>query len=635
MIYKPRPYQQAAIDAVIGHVKRKTGPCLIAAATGSGKSVIVSELARFFASVAPKKRVLCIQPSKELCDQNLEKYLSYGYPASLFCASAGSKCLRHQVIFASPLSAIKQIDKIARLGISAIILDEAHGISQTIKDIVSGIRDYSERGITPNKNVRVVGLTATPYRMGTGYIYAMDATGDEVIHHDEDKAINPYFERLVYNITASELLELGFLTRPEVGETSISYDTSHLEVDKFGNFSSKSVSAAFEGNTKTERIINKVLHTTAETNRKGVMIFAATISHAEEITKYLPDGQWALITGKTKKKEREQLIGDFKAKRVLFLVNVAVLCTGFDSSHVDYLAILRATESASLFQQIVGRSLRLDPNKEYALIHDFAENIERHGLQSDIFTPEIKTRKAAGEGEEIEVTCPSCNARMMKKRRNDPMYTGLEHDEFGNFLIAGTREVLTMRVLDPSVKDEFGVMGFKEIPVPAHYSRRCSNPEAYVIEGRSVPCGHRFSFKTCPHCFEDNDIAARHCTKCKERLVDPNQKLTETASTATVMAEGETRQLTCLGAEYSMHISANGNQTLKVIYKTEIGAVTGWHSQKQHWIFNRLARANGAEPALIRSINDCEGWDAIPAAVKVKKSIRDGFTRFEVKEVIF
>ncbi len=650
-MFKPRPYQQDAVNAVIKHVKKNLSTCLVSAATGSGKTIIIAELARFFSDAAPKKRVLCIAPSKELIEQGAEKYRAYGYPASIFCASAGFKCLRSQVIFASPQTAIKQIDRIARLGVSAIIIDECHGVSNTIIELINKIKNYEENKIKPNEKVRIIGLTATPYRLGSGYVYAIDDTVDPVIHHDESKAINPYFSHMVYEISAGSLLSDGYLTKPVIGATIESYDTSKLETDKFGQFSSKSVSIAFEGNTKTERIVNQIIATANEFDRRGVMIFAATISHAEEITKFLPGGEFALVTGKTNKKERENIISEFKKKNIRYLVNVAVLCTGFDSSHVDYIAILRATESASLLQQIIGRSLRLDPDKEYALIHDYAENIKRHGLESDIFTPDIKTRKAAGDGVEIEVQCPSCGCISMKKRRNDPTYDGLAHNRYGEFLISGTEkairfddennpiewegEPLTMQILDPSNKDEFGQIGFKEITVPAHYSRRCANPEAFVIKGVAQPCVHRYAFKVCPHCFEENDIAARHCVKCKERLVDPNEKLTEKAGFAVIMAEGETKLVNCAGAEYALHVSAGGNKTIKATFKTELGSVTDWCTPKKHWIFNRIVRANGRIPEFFNDLKDCEQFKIAPKTVRIKKHTKDGFTRFEVKEVNF
>lgn len=93
------------------------------------------------------------------------------------------------------------------------------------------------------------------------------------------------------------------------------------------------------------------------------MIFAATVEHAREVTGLLPVGRAALITGETPGPERDRIIEAFKAQAYRYLVNVAVLTTGFDAPHVDLIAILRPTESVSLYQQIVGRGLRPAPGK--------------------------------------------------------------------------------------------------------------------------------------------------------------------------------------------------------------------------------------------------------------------------------
>ena len=134
-----RPYQQEAVDAVVEHIRRRLSPCLLELATGAGKSLIVAELAAYMAKATPNKRVLCIAPSRELVEQNAEKFQAYGYQTSIYCASAGSKCLRHQVIFASPQTALKSIDKIAHMGVSAIICDEAHGITKSMLELIDAL----------------------------------------------------------------------------------------------------------------------------------------------------------------------------------------------------------------------------------------------------------------------------------------------------------------------------------------------------------------------------------------------------------------------------------------------------------------------------------------------------------------
>lgn len=615
----------------------------------SGKSLIVSAIAKYLKSVAPGKRVLCIAPSRELVLQNHSKYVTwYKEPASIYCSSAGSKELRHQVIFASPLTAMKNIRIIAHLGVSGIIIDEAHGVTPTMLELIKQVQEYEVNGTKPNENVRVIGMTATPYRTGTGYIYAKDCTGENEILHDDSKARDPYYSRLLYRVSAGELVEQGYLTKPVIGETDEHYDTSKLETDRNGSFTAASVAKAFNGNTKTERIVNKVM-AFAE-SRNGVMFFAATISHAEEIASYLPAHDVRVITGKLKKSEREKFINDFKTKRVKYLVNVDVLTTGFDAPHVDLIAILRATESPGLLQQIIGRSLRLCEGKDDALVLDYAENIERHGLEKDIFTPEIKTNRKPGEGVEIQVECPACHAISMKKRRNDPIYDGVAHDRFGNFLVPGTEremrydeeghacewdgEVMTMKVKDPSRKDEFGDIEELDLPMPAHYSRRCSNPEAFVIKGQPVRCEHRFSLKICPKCFAENDIAARHCTDCKERLVDPNSKLTDAAGFASVMMDGEIRRVKCYSATYTPWIArSSGNHSLKAEYRTEIGEVTAWHTTRQKWIFKKLAQINGADSELITSYDQCAEWNHAPREITIRKTEQNGYVKFEIKHI--
>jgi DNA repair protein RadD len=649
MGYTLRPYQSEAVEAVIAHVKKRLSPCLLELATGAGKSLIVADLAKFFAKSAPQKRVLCIAPSRELVEQNAAKYELTGNHASIYCASAGKKCLRSQVIFASPQSALGTIDKIAHMGVSAIIIDEAHGITNTMRKLIDSVLEYEINGKSVNDKCRIVGMTATPYRMGTGYIYAIDATGEIELHNDETKAIDPFFSKLLYRITAGELVADGYLSQVKIGDSEDSYDTSALKTNNMGKFTSQSIEKVFSGNTKTERIVQSIIDQSSD--KMGVMIFASTISHAEEILGYLPEGS-KIVTGKLKKKDRANIVDSFKARTFKFIVNCDILTTGFDAPHVDVVAVLRATESPGLFQQIIGRGLRLHDDKEFCLILDYAENIKRHSLQSDIFTPEIKAKKKSESGEEITVVCPACNAISSKKRRNDPMYAGLQNDRFGNFLVAGTEHqvgtnsegqpeyegiVLTTQVLDPSTKDDFGECGFKEISVPAHYSRRCSNPEAYILSGKPIPCDHRYSYKTCPDCFADNDIAARHCTQCKKRLVDPNEKLTEKAGQAGVIATGEIKIISCASAKYTTHTAASGNKSIRVEYATEIGTITAWHTKKQHWVFNRLSAANGVPlDDIDENYSQCDFWSVSPDNIKIKKTMgQNGYAKFEVREVIF
>lgn len=345
-MFKLRPYQQNAVDSTTSWIKNSCEPCLIEAATGAGKSIIIAKTAEWLASRTDKK-ILCIAPSRELVLQNHEKYVALGLDASIYSASIG-KSMRHQVVFGTPMTVKNDVEKLTR-EFSAVFIDEAHGITPTIKFIIDVLK-------RKNPQLRVIGYSGTPFRMGTGYIYQYDLDNNPL---PEEVAIEPYFNKLVCQITARELIDQGYLTKPtsEIAHAE-SYATKDLQLNKMGQFDQKQVADVFERDERlTATIVRDIVQLSQD--RQGVIIFAATINHAHEVLESLPAGECQLVTGETSKKERETILKRFKAREIKYLVNVAVLTTGFDAPHIDVVAILRATESASLLQQIIGRSLRL------------------------------------------------------------------------------------------------------------------------------------------------------------------------------------------------------------------------------------------------------------------------------------
>src|SRR5690606_10534466 len=263
----PRYYQTEAHDAVIDHWKKSTLPVVIEAATGAGKSVIVALLAKTLNKLSNGKRVLCLAPSAELTQQNHEKYLALGEKASIYSASI-SKSLRHQVVFATPLTFAKVA---RRLGgeFAGVIVDECHGITPSIKKIIEDMR-------AGNPNLRVCGLSATPYRLQEGFIFGVDPDGKAL---PENIARDPYFHQCVYSIGPRLLLDLGFLTPLKAGTINASqYDTSGLKIQGNGQYSQATIKAAFEGwGRKTSGIVADVVAQTQDAT--GVMIFAATVNH--------------------------------------------------------------------------------------------------------------------------------------------------------------------------------------------------------------------------------------------------------------------------------------------------------------------------------------------------------------------
>jgi DNA repair protein RadD len=489
-----RPYQQQSHDSIIAWVSRNRSPCCIEAATGAGKSHIIESVASTIHRVSGGKHVLCLAPSAELVTQNSEKYRATGAKCSIFSASAGQKSLRHPVVFGTPGTVKNSISRFGK-EFAAVVIDECHGITPTVKSIIEAMREA-------NPNLRVIGLSATPYRMKTGYIFGLWPDGKPV---SESQTREPYFAACVDRIRAYELIEEGYLTQPVIGQINAqSYETLNMQVNSRGQFDAKDIDQAYHGQgRKTAAIIADVVSQSQD--RQGVMIFAATVRHAHECMASLPPGLSAIVTGTTPKAERDAILKKFKARKIKYLVNISVLTTGFDAPHVDVIAMLRATESVGLMQQIIGRGLRVDNGKADCLVLDYAENIERHCPDQDIFGPEIKVSAGNGDGStEITCVCPHCSTEnSFSARPNNEEY---EIDANGYFIDLDGNAIET----------EWGWM-------PAHYGRRCGAME--TVAGDLVQCTYRWTSKECPHCSEPNDIAARYCLSCKGEIVDPNEKL--------------------------------------------------------------------------------------------------------------
>ena len=539
-----RPYQQEAHDAAWGHVKTSIEPCLIEAATGAGKSHIIAALAENI-NAHTGKRVLCLAPSAELVVQNREKYLASGHKASMFSASAGAKELRHPVVFGSPLTVRNRISSF-RDGYAAVIVDEAHGITPTLRDIIREMR-------AGNEMLRVIGMTATPYRMKTGYIFKIWPDGKNC---DPATISSPFFAKLVSRITAPELIEMGFLTPPVIGSAGAEgYDTAGMQVNSRGQFDKSDVDRAYHGKGRlTSDIVADVISQCR--GRAGVLFFAATVQHAQEIMESLPPEISEIVTGKTPKGERDSILRRFKDQQIKYLVNVSVLTTGFDAPHVDCIAILRETESAGLWTQIMGRGLRLCEGKSDCLILDYTSNIDDHFPHGDVHNPVILADKPKEAGGKIAAVCPDCGFR----------------NEFGINLKHATENVdkagYCLDLEGMRVQTEYG-------PLPAHFGRRCIAEHMTGKNGTLERCSYRWTSKDCPKCEEPNDISARYCCKCKDEIVNPNEKLrSDFKRLKRTPTEAQTDEVVSITVKDG--ISAAGNPTKRADFVTPYRSFSIW-----------------------------------------------------------
>jgi len=518
-----RPYQQEAVNACISYFRKSSNAAVIVLPTGAGKSLVIAELA----AIANRK-VLVLAHVKELVGQNQQKFALYGLSSSVFSAGLKQKDSTAKVVFASIQSVVRNLHHFKEQ-YSLVIVDECHRISEESDSQYAKVINQLKAN---NSRLKVLGLTATPYRLGIGWIY-------QYHYHGYARGDNSApFTDCIYELPLSYMIKHHFLTPPKRYDAAIAqYDFSQIPGYHTDHCSAPAINQLLAANQRvTQSIIEQVISLSQD--RQGIMIFAATVKHAEEVFSYLPALQSAIITGSTDNNQRDQLIDDFKHKRIKYLVNVSVLTTGFDAPHVDVIALLRPTQSVSLFQQIVGRGLRLAPDKKNCLILDYT------GSQFNIFHPEVGAAKPDPDSEPVQVFCPQC--------------------EFANIFWGKT-----------------DING----DIIEHFGRRCQgiikDRDLQIESGTDLRCQFRFRFKSCPNCFNENDIAARICRHCDNALVDPDDQLKK------ALQLKDAKVIRCAGLTFSEH-----KGKLKITYHDEQGeTLSEYFDLKrtgQRQVFDRL-----------------------------------------------
>jgi len=499
LMYKLRPYQQEAVDSTLNYFRKKRSPAVIVLPTGAGKSLVIAELAKI-----AKGRVLVLAHVKELVGQNHLKYESYGLQAGIYSAGLNQKDSEQKVIFGSIQSVAKANDAFFS-DFTLLVIDECHRVGLEPDSQYAKVIKQLKLN---NKRICILGLTATPYRLGLGWIYNYALRGE--IKTQELR----FFKHCIYDLPLEYMIRNQYLTPPvKVNIPVTSYDFSEL-TEGGNSFTMAQLEEVLNQQRRlTPLIIKNIIDITDSYKRQGVMIFSSTVKHAREVMESLPQGQARLVLGTTEVCERDQIVDDFKKKAFKYLVNVSVLTTGFDAAHVDVIAILRPTESISLYQQIIGRGLRLDTDKKDCLVLDYT------GMGHSIFSPEIGGKKTASESVAVQVPCPEC---------------GFVNDFWG-------------------IVDDDGY-------VLEHFGRKCrgghTNPDTYEIR----PCGYRFRFKICVQCSAQNDITARDCSRCGSVLIDPDEKLKQ------AKLSKDAHVLTPDSIEMLERFDKNGNPYLQVKY---------------------------------------------------------------------
>ena len=383
-----RPYQQAAITAIYGYFQKNTGNPLVVIPTAGGKSLVMASFIEGVLKVWPDQRILIVTHVRELIAQNHAEMIGLWpeAPAGIYSAGLGKREAQARVLFAGIQSIHARAREIGHTDL--VLIDEAHlipGKSSTM------YRRFLDALSAINPALKVIGFTATPFRTGSGML------------HEGETAL---FTDIAFEASVRDLIDQGYLSPLVSKQPATRLDVSKVGT-RAGDFIARDLAAAVDRQATTRAAVTEIMDHGKD--RKSWLAFCSGVDHARHVAEEFQRRgiTCRTIFGDTPKDERDAIIAAFKRGDIRALASMGVLTTGFNAPGVDLIALLRPTQSAGLYVQMVGRGTRLAPGKDNCLVLDFAGNVRRHG-PIDLVRP-----KRPGEGGAAVAptkVCPMCES---------------------------------------------------------------------------------------------------------------------------------------------------------------------------------------------------------------------------------
>lgn len=384
-----RDYQQAAVDSIFRYFTANKGNPLVVCPTGSGKSVIQGAFIETIFRYWPNQKIMLLTHVKELLEQNHDKLKTIwpSAPVGLYSAGLGRRDVMFPITVAGIQSVYKKADTFG--WIDLIIIDEAHLLAPNddgmYRTFINDCKQY-------NKNLKIIGLTATPFRTQGGWL-----------NYGEKRI----FTDICYNIDISYLIKEGHLANIRSRHTDTQADLTGVHMTG-GDYNQGELQRAMDQEELTTKALDEVMELAAD--RRSWLIFCSGVDHAEHVKQAIIKRGIACeaVTGKTPQEERERILADYKSGRLRALTSMGVLTTGFDAPSTDLIVLLRATQSAGLYIQMLGRGMRTNPGKRDCLLLDYGGNVERFGPINMIDVKNPPNRDPSLKGEPVTKVCPTC-----------------------------------------------------------------------------------------------------------------------------------------------------------------------------------------------------------------------------------
>jgi DNA repair protein RadD len=397
-----RPNQIEPVKKGVEFFKsKKPHPSIIVAPTAFGKSIVIAEIAHQLG-----EKLVVIQPSKELLEQNYNKFINLGGKASIYSAAMGEKEIG-DITYATIGSIVNIAHKFHTLGISKVIIDECDRFPREPDGML-------RRFLTAAKITHVLGLTATPLKLQTNMDEHFRPFSKLVMLTSKSKKGN-YFKDIIHVAQIKEMCDLGFWSPLQY--ESYDFDTGALVYNSTNaEFTDESIKRAYKQQDISGKIIKRISELP---DRKSILIAVPSIDEAKELSTRLPSCE-AVFSGMPDS-DRDRIIDDFKNLRLRIVVQVTILSVGFDHPQLDCIITGRPTASLSWWYQFVGRVTRIHPDKENGLVIDFVGSVPKFGKVEDLyFEKEEPLWKLYGEGQKLLTGIPLHEIGLHKQNQPSP-----------------------------------------------------------------------------------------------------------------------------------------------------------------------------------------------------------------------
>ena len=548
----PRDYQVDAREAIWRYFNKFKGNPLVLMPTGTGKSVVIGDFSRSCLFAYPRTRIMCVTHVETLIAQNYAKFLQVWptAPAGIYSAGLERRDTLQQVIFAGIQSVYQRPEVFGHIDI--LIVDEAHLIGPNAEAMYQKfIKALKAR----NPHLKVIGFTATGWRMGFGELVGGGIFTDIAIDMTTPEAWNWF-------------VDMGYLAPLTTKKTDFHLEANGVKLTA-GEYNLGELEKAVDKEHLTRMVVEEMLAKAHDRNQW--MIFATGKKHCDHVAAMLAEYGEEALSIHSGKHNANELVKEYCAGNARIAVSMNKLTTGVDAPGIDFIGNLRHTKSSAMWVQMLGRGTRplyeegydlstvegrlaamaASMKPEGCLVADFARNIETLGPINDPVIPPRVKKRAGGKGSApppVQVACPACMTYCSANALVCPNCTyefpiKVNHDRH-----ASTAEVMVRAKAQEEPRVE--IVPVAHVTYAIHYRRNSGKPPSIRVSYYAPGMMRKYEEYVC---FEHPTQKARSANWWRERIPDIWPKNTPAPETCNQALEW----LSHLKTPHAIHVWVN------------------------------------------------------------------------------